>query len=645
MPGGGGPKGLFQLPSGTQRPAWGASLAGGTNAGKASAIDATNASAAWQSVLSSLGIGASKSDVQEPSIDENPDSDPGTLQESATGKDGATPFIPGTAGLVREVEVTPASWQAKSQQASAGNIEVQHQSGIGPEISAGRTPLPRTAPAEASGGIGSSKYLGVSDSESADSARKPKNSPALEDVALGVPQMVPIQLTLISSQPDQQSSAAAAPPMKTMWQEKSPFATTQPNQTPESPLRGIQGQTDPATPVAPMAAARTRSDPGPENEDFKAGEVSAGGQIGGHQVITAEPQRYPVAPQIGATVESHSMPVPGTSTPASAAPLDIPIETGTVSNSVQLDAAQAAQETGIATQVGNRSPEPESNAVEKSRKLNVSSLGPVQGASIQSVGPISTPAVSSYENRASEVVPPAVTAGHLHGTAAKNDGRNQIPLAHSSPVSVGMDAVPPAATGGSAVAPVAVSSIGAPGSAVGHGGSGAGEAFSTLDTEGSNRVTWVRAGAQQAEAGFEDPQLGWVSVRADVNGGTIHASLVPATADAAQVMGGHLDGLNAYLSEHHSTVETITLSAPAGRAHEEPGSQGQGMQRGAGQEPGQGSSQQSGEETGNGYSSNRESSLDFDGRGVSSTSSVVQAVLQDTPVPSSNSGSRISLMA
>jgi flagellar hook-length control protein FliK len=163
--------------------------------------------------------------------------------------------------------------------------------------------------------------------------------------------------------------------------------------------------------------------------------------------------------------------------------------------------------------------------------------------------------------------------------------------------------------------------------------------------QGANRVTWVRAGAQQAEAGFEDPRLGWVSVRADVNGGAIHASLVPASADAAQVMGGHLDGLNAYLSEHHSTVETITLSAPAGRAQEEPGSQGQGMQQRGGQEPGQGSGQENGQETGNGYSSSQDSSRDLGGRGVSATSSAAQAVLQDIPVPSSSSGSRISLMA
>jgi hypothetical protein len=164
-------------------------------------------------------------------------------------------------------------------------------------------------------------------------------------------------------------------------------------------------------------------------------------------------------------------------------------------------------------------------------------------------------------------------------------------------------------------------------------------------------VTWVRAGALQAEAGFEDPRLGWVSVRADVSGGAIHAALVPASADAAQVIGGHLDGLNAYLSEHHSAVETITLSAPAGRAHEsgEFGSQGQGMEERAGQEPGQGAGQNSGQdgrqESGGGFSADRQSGADSGGRGVSGISAAAQGAQVDTPVQSLSSGGRISLIA
>lgn len=94
-------------------------------------------------------------------------------------------------------------------------------------------------------------------------------------------------------------------------------------------------------------------------------------------------------------------------------------------------------------------------------------------------------------------------------------------------------------------------------------GSGLKETFAALDAEGAaGKPTWIHAGAQRAEAGIEDPELGWVSVRADMGSGGVHASLVPGSADAAQALGGHLAGLNSYLSDHHTPVETLTLAAP-----------------------------------------------------------------------------------
>lgn len=73
---------------------------------------------------------------------------------------------------------------------------------------------------------------------------------------------------------------------------------------------------------------------------------------------------------------------------------------------------------------------------------------------------------------------------------------------------------------------------------------------------------WIHAGGQHAEAGFEDPALGWVGVRADVSGGNIHAAVVPGSAEAAQALSGHLAGLNTYLSEQHTPVATLTVAAP-----------------------------------------------------------------------------------
>jgi hypothetical protein len=117
------------------------------------------------------------------------------------------------------------------------------------------------------------------------------------------------------------------------------------------------------------------------------------------------------------------------------------------------------------------------------------------------------------------------------------------------------------------------------------------EAFTTLDTGGTpGKPAWIHAGAQRAEAGYQDPALGWVGVRADLSGGGVHAQLVPGSADAAQALGGHLAGLNAYLAEHHTPVETLTLQQPQG-GWSGPGSgqgAGQGMQQGAGQETAQG---------------------------------------------------------
>lgn len=112
-----------------------------------------------------------------------------------------------------------------------------------------------------------------------------------------------------------------------------------------------------------------------------------------------------------------------------------------------------------------------------------------------------------------------------------------------------------------------------------------GETFAALDAETTpGAPTWIHAGLQRAEAGFQDPALGWVGVRADLSAGGVHASLVPDSTDAAQTLGGHLAGLNSYLAEQHAPVETVTLAAPEGRWAGPVGDQGanQGMNHGAG---------------------------------------------------------------
>jgi hypothetical protein len=118
------------------------------------------------------------------------------------------------------------------------------------------------------------------------------------------------------------------------------------------------------------------------------------------------------------------------------------------------------------------------------------------------------------------------------------------------------------------------------------------DTFAALDGETANASpAWIHTGTQRAEAGFHDPALGWIGVRADSASGGVHASLVPDSADAAQALGGHMAGLNAYLIEQHTPVQTLTVAAPesrsVGSSTDQTGSQG--MHQGAGQDSGQGS--------------------------------------------------------
>jgi hypothetical protein len=132
------------------------------------------------------------------------------------------------------------------------------------------------------------------------------------------------------------------------------------------------------------------------------------------------------------------------------------------------------------------------------------------------------------------------------------------------------------------------------------------ETFATLDAvSATGKPILIHAAPQRAEAGFHDPALGWVGVRADTSGGAVHAELVPGSADAAQALGSHLAGLNAYLAEHHTPVETLTLSLPESEGAELGGGQsaGQGAEQGAGQGTQPGSGQQTGQEPAQGAES------------------------------------------
>jgi hypothetical protein len=122
------------------------------------------------------------------------------------------------------------------------------------------------------------------------------------------------------------------------------------------------------------------------------------------------------------------------------------------------------------------------------------------------------------------------------------------------------------------------------------------ETFAALDSDAApGTVTWTHASARQAEAGFQDPTLGWIGVRADRNGG-IHASLVPGSVEASVELGSHLEGLNGYLAAQHTPVESLRMAAPeggaTGHAGEQTAGQGMGAGTGEGEHPGAGENAQ-----------------------------------------------------
>lgn len=99
--------------------------------------------------------------------------------------------------------------------------------------------------------------------------------------------------------------------------------------------------------------------------------------------------------------------------------------------------------------------------------------------------------------------------------------------------------------------------------------------FASLDTGSAVPAQWTSVGAHRAEAGFLDPALGWVGVRADAAGPSLHATVLPVTSEAAQVLATHLGGLQSYLAEHHAPAATISLADPgmSFTAHADSGSQ------------------------------------------------------------------------
>lgn len=98
------------------------------------------------------------------------------------------------------------------------------------------------------------------------------------------------------------------------------------------------------------------------------------------------------------------------------------------------------------------------------------------------------------------------------------------------------------------------------------------EAFTALEA-GTNVASGYRAvqhGARiQAEAGFQDPSLGWIGVRAETHGGALHATVLSPSTEAAQALSVHSAGLNAYLADRNTSIDSLAFVStgdPSGQA-------------------------------------------------------------------------------
>jgi hypothetical protein len=116
--------------------------------------------------------------------------------------------------------------------------------------------------------------------------------------------------------------------------------------------------------------------------------------------------------------------------------------------------------------------------------------------------------------------------------------------------------------------------------------SSAREPFAAIDAATRpDPPNWVHLGSRRAEAEFQDPSLGWIGVRADGSAGQVHATLMPRSSDAAQELGGHMAGLNDYLADVHTPVQSLHIALPEAREA------GSSSEREQAQQMGQGSNQ------------------------------------------------------
>lgn len=211
-------------------------------------------------------------------------------------------------------------------------------------------------------------------------------------------------------------------------------------------------------------------------------------------------------------------------------------------------------------------------STELSRPL--SSRAQSSDLSTQSSRKSRTAASDSSDTRTSDSIQPGTSASsssyssHVHEAASANTNdtatvqvQHVTGLADTSRYSTSASVATPLAGGASAhVFSAGTSSTDSSRSAQ----TSAQSTFSALDADSnSGQPIWTHTSARHAEAGYLDPNLGWVGVRADLQGHTVHATVMPSSTDAAQSLSQHMSGLGSYLQEQNSAVRSVGLATPA----------------------------------------------------------------------------------
>lgn len=240
------------------------------------------------------------------------------------------------------------------------------------------------------------------------------------------------------------------------------------------------------------------------------------------------PQPDPASSDRRLSAEAAEAPLEGTGKSASSQP---PLhETSRTSRGIQAAGLKTAQPAPQATTEAQRSSEPNVKSSEPKSNDASSLTKPAE--------PVDRPTTQASRTWPSEITP--VSAHPQRTTVGALSPPIPSPISHPSAA-----AVPSSKPQVQASIPARVI-----------------DTFTALEPgDPAPHTTWIHAGAHQAEAGYLDSSLGWIGVRAAMTGTQLHASILTASADAAQTLSPHLAGLTTFISEHHGPSASVSFAA------------------------------------------------------------------------------------